>query len=94
MIFVKSQPHFDVHRQYLDVPLIDLQARVLRFRSRIFHCFVDFLENLARLSSSFIFKKLSTHDFLLSESFENKRFELDFSIFQKACFYGQTPLGR
>ena len=40
--FVKSQPAFDVHRQYLDVSLIDLQDRVFRFRSRIFHCFVDF----------------------------------------------------
>ena len=27
--------------------------------------------------------------FLHSESFENKRFVLDFSIFQKTCFYGQ-----
>ena len=36
IIFVKSQPPFDVHRQYLDVSLIDLQARVLRFRCRIF----------------------------------------------------------
>ena len=42
IIFVKSQPPFDVHRQYLDVSLIDLQARVSRFRSRVFHCFVDF----------------------------------------------------
>ena len=31
--------------------------------------------------------------FLHLESFENKLFELDFSIFQKACFYGQTSLG-
>ena len=29
--------------------------------------------------------------FLHLESFENKRFELDFSIFQKPCFYGQAP---
>ena len=29
--------------------------------------------------------------FLHSDSIENKRFELDFSIFQKPCFYGQTP---
>ena len=42
IIFVKSQPPFDVHRQYLDVSLIDLQARVSRFRGRMFHCFVDF----------------------------------------------------
>ena len=42
IIFVKSQPPFDVHRQYLDVSLIDLQARVSRFRCRISHCFVNF----------------------------------------------------
>ena len=30
--------------------------------------------------------------FLHLESFENKRFELDFSILQNLCFYGQTPL--
>ena len=28
------------------------------------------------------------------EPFENKRFELDFSIFQKPRFYGQTPSER
>ena len=28
IIFAKSQPPFDVHRQYLDVSLIDSQARV------------------------------------------------------------------
>ena len=42
IIFVKSQPPFDAHRQYLDVSLIDVQARVSRFRCRIFHCLVDF----------------------------------------------------
>ena len=42
IIFEKSQPPFDVQRQYLDASLIDSQARVLRFRCRIFHCFVDF----------------------------------------------------
>ena len=40
--FVKCQPPFDVHRQYLDVSLVDLQARVSKFCSRLFHCFVDF----------------------------------------------------
>ena len=29
--------------------------------------------------------------FLHLESFENKLIELDFSIFQKPCFYGETP---
>ena len=42
IIFLKSLPPFDIHRQYLDVSLIDLQARASRFRCRIFHCFVDF----------------------------------------------------
>ena len=41
--FVKSQPLFDVHRQYLQTFLIDLQAEVLRFCCRIFHCFAYFL---------------------------------------------------
>ena len=35
IIFVKSQPPFDVHRQYRDDSLIDLQARVSRFPCRI-----------------------------------------------------------
>ena len=34
--FVKSQPPFDVNRQYLDVSLIDLHASVSRFRGRTF----------------------------------------------------------
>ena len=42
IIFAKSQPIFDVDRQYSDVSLLDSQARVSRFRCRIFHCFVDF----------------------------------------------------
>ena len=42
VVFAKSQPPFDVHRQYLDVSLIDSQAGVSRFRCRIFHYFVDF----------------------------------------------------
>ena len=33
IIFVKSQQPFDAHRQNLDVSLIDLQARVSKFRS-------------------------------------------------------------
>ena len=36
IIFGKSQPPFDVHRQHLDVSQIDLQARVSRFRCRNF----------------------------------------------------------
>ena len=44
IIFAKSQPLFDVHRQYVDVSLIDSQARASRFRCRIFYCFVDFLK--------------------------------------------------
>ena len=42
IMFVKNQPPLDVHRQYLDVSGIHSQARVSRFRCRIFHCFVDF----------------------------------------------------
>ena len=42
IIFAKSQPPFDVHRQYVDVSLTDSHARVSRFRCRIFHYFVNF----------------------------------------------------
>ena len=64
IIFAKSQPPFDVHRQYVDVSLTDSHARVSRFRCRIFPLFCEFLENLARLSLVFIFKKLSAHNLL------------------------------
>ena len=37
--FLKSQPLFDVHRQYVWTFLTDLQVEVPRFRCRIFHCF-------------------------------------------------------
>ena len=50
---VKSQSLFDVHRQYLQTFLVDLQAEVSRFRCRIFHCFAYFLKNVVRLSSDF-----------------------------------------
>ena len=63
IIFAKSQPPFDVHRQYLDVSLTDSQDGVSRFRCRI-SLFCGFLENLARLLLVFIFKKLLAHDFL------------------------------
>ena len=49
IIFLKSQPPFDTHQQYLDVFLIDLQARVLRFRCRIFTVLL-----VSRKSSSII----------------------------------------
>ena len=94
IIFVKSQSPFDVHRQYLDVSLTDLQARVSRFRCRIFYCFVDFSKiklDYRRFLSSKSYRHMI---FLHLESFENKLFELDFSVLQKACFYGQSPLGR
>ena len=42
--FVKSQPLFDVHRQYLQTILIDLQVVVSRFSCRIFRCFAYFLK--------------------------------------------------
>ena len=94
IIFVKSQPPFDLHRQYLDVSLVDLQTRVSRFRSQIFQCFVDFWKILLDYHRFLFLKSYRHMIFLYLKSFENKRFELNFSIFQKACFYGQTPLGR
>ena len=36
IIFAKSQPPFDVHRQYLDVSLTDSQARVQGFAVEFF----------------------------------------------------------
>ena len=42
IIFAKSHLPFDVHLQYLKVYVIDLQAKVSRFRSRIFQCVVNF----------------------------------------------------
>ena len=42
--FVKNQPLFDVHRQYLLTFFIDLHAEVSRFRCRIFHRFAYFIK--------------------------------------------------
>ena len=44
---VKSEPLFDVHWRYLDKFLIDLQAKVSRFRCRI-SLFCLFSQNLAQ----------------------------------------------
>ena len=78
IIFVKSQPPFDVHGQYLDVSLIDLQVRVARFQSRIFHCFVDFSKIYLDYHRLLSLKSYRHMIFLHLESFENKYFELDF----------------
>ena len=65
IIFAKSQPPFDVHRQYLDVSLTDSQPRESsKVSLSNFSLFCGFLENLARLSLVFICKKLSAHDSL------------------------------
>ena len=64
MIFIKSQPPFDVHWRYLDVSLIDLQARVSKFRCRTFHCFADFSKIYLDYHRFFYLYKLSAHDFL------------------------------
>ena len=87
IIFAKSQAPFDEHRQYLDVFLIDSQARVSRFWLSNFSLFCWFLENLAQLSSVFIFKKLSAHDFLAFRVTGKQACRLDFSIrFPKTVF--------
>ena len=91
IIFVKSQPPFDAHRQYPDVSLIDLQARVSRFRSRDFHCFVDFSKIWLDYHRFLSLKSYRRMIFLHLESFENKRFELDFSIFQNRVFTVKPP---
>ena len=92
IIFAKNQPPFDVRRQYLDVFLTDSQPRVPSLSN--FSLFCGFLENLARLSLVFIFKKLSAHDFLAFRVIWKQTCRLDFSIFLKQCFYGQTSSGR
>ena len=72
IIFAKSQPLFDVHRQYVDVSLIDSQARASRFRCRIFHCFVDFLKIYLDYHRFLSLKSYGHMIFLHLESFENK----------------------
>ena len=62
--FVKNQPLFDVHRRYLETFLTDLQAEVSGFTVE-FSLFCLFSQNLARLSSGFIFYKLSSGDCLV-----------------------------
>ena len=72
--FIKSQPLFDVYRQYLQTFLIDLQAEVSRFRCQIFHCFAYFLKIYLDYHRFFIFYKLSSDDC------PSNLFELVFSI--------------
>ena len=72
IIFAKSQPPFDVHRQYLDVSLLDSQDGVSRFRCRIFHCFVDFSKIWLDYHRFLSLKRYRQMIFLHLESFENK----------------------
>ena len=98
IISAKSQPPFGVHRQYLDVSLIDFPDRFTGKSFEIllsnFSPFCWFFKNLTPLSSVLFLKSSRLMIFLHLETFKNKPFELDFSIFQKSCFYGQTSLGR
>ena len=55
--FVKSQSLFDIHQQYVQTFLIDLQGEVSLSN---FSLFCLFSQNLARLSSVSIFCKLSS----------------------------------
>ena len=72
IIFAKSQSPFDVLRQHLDVSLTDSQARVSRFRCRIFHCFVDFSKIWFDYHWFLSLKSYQHMIFLHLESFENK----------------------
>ena len=92
IIFVNSQPLFDVHRQFLQTFLIDLQAEVSRFLCRIFTVFL-FSQNLARLSSVFIFYKLSSGDCLAFRVILKQPFRIRFPDILKTYFYGQTFSG-
>ena len=90
--FEKSQQLFDVHRQYLQTFLIDLQAEVSRFLCRIFHCFAYFIKIYLDYNRFLSFISYPLVTVLHSESFENNFFELDFSTSKKTCFYGQTSV--
>ena len=92
--FVKSQPLFDVHWQYLWTFLIDLQADVSRFRCRVFHCFPNVIKIWLNYNWFLSFISYPLVIFLHLESFEKELFELDFSISKKTCFYCQTLSGR
>ena len=59
-----------------------------------FSLFCLFSQNLVRLLSGSILKKLFLAAVLNLESFQKNLFELDFSIFKKTLFYGQTFSGR
>ena len=69
-----------------------LQAEISGFAVK-FSLFCLFSQNLARLSSVFIFFSSPLVIVLYLGSFENNLFELDFLIFKKTCFYGQTLPG-
>ena len=70
---VKSQPLFDVHRQYLWTFLTDLQAEVSRFRCPIFLLFCLFSQNYHRFLSFISYPLVIV---LHLESFENNLVEL------------------
>ena len=72
IIFAKSQPPFDVHRQYLDVSLLDSQHGVSMFHCRIFHCFVDFSKIWLDYHRFVSLERYWHMIFLHLESFENK----------------------
>ena len=78
--FVKSQPLFDLHRQYLQTFLIDIQAEDSRFRCRIFHCFAYFLKLYLDYHRVLSFISYPLQTIFHLESFENNLFKLDFSI--------------
>ena len=82
--FVKNQPLFDIHRQYLWTFLIDLQAEALRFCCRIFHYFAYFLKIPFDYHRVLSFISYPLVIVLHLESFENNNlFKLDFSISKK-----------
>ena len=78
--FVKSQPLFDVHRQYLQAFLIDLQAGVSRFPCRIFRCFAYFFRIYLHYHRVLSFISYPLVIVLHLESPENSLFELDFLV--------------
>ena len=61
--FLKSQPLFGVHRQYLWTFLIDLLAEVSRFGCQICHCSAYF-SKFSSILIGFVLYKLSAGDCL------------------------------
>ena len=76
--FVKSQPLFDVHRQYLWMFLINLQAEVSRFRCRIFFTVLLIFSKFSSIIIGFIIYQLSSGHCLALRIISKQPFRIRF----------------